>query len=308
MLTRERTVCNLCKTGGSFENAAEIARVNCNVRKFRDRSFTVWRCTGCHSIHSKDSVDLDLYYQYYPSIQRGEAQPPDSAEVEIQSFEKLIFKNRIRPFSARGFSKDARILDYGCNRGSFVIYLRELGYSHVRGYDPYHAAWKDESVLRQKFDVITLQDVIEHVENPRELLRTLTAMLADNGLLIVGTPNADEIDLKYANTTANLELHQPYHRQIFSEGALVQLGGETGLRAVHVSHRWSLDTPVPFVNGSFLANYVLMQGNIVDSIITEAVEFKSVLRSPRLLMYGLFGYYLRRRGNMEIVFSREPSP
>jgi 2-polyprenyl-3-methyl-5-hydroxy-6-metoxy-1,4-benzoquinol methylase len=41
----------------------------------------------------------------------------------------------------------------------------------------------------RKFDTIICGEIIEHVENPYELLRSLWPLLADNGRLLLSTPN-----------------------------------------------------------------------------------------------------------------------
>ena len=41
--------CNLCDKPGTLQHAVEKSRVSCDVRRFADTRFTVWRCTNCHS-------------------------------------------------------------------------------------------------------------------------------------------------------------------------------------------------------------------------------------------------------------------
>src|SRR5689334_12727975 len=65
-ITRRRVMaacekCNLCEHPGTLSTAVEIARIPCNVRKFRDKFFTIWRCTGCGSLHCKEDADLPAY-------------------------------------------------------------------------------------------------------------------------------------------------------------------------------------------------------------------------------------------------------
>lgn len=43
-----------------------------------------------------------------------------------------------------------------------------------------------------KFDIVTMFHVIEHLEEPDKVMRALREKLADNGLLVVETPNADD--------------------------------------------------------------------------------------------------------------------
>lgn len=45
----------------------------------------------------------------------------------------------------------------------------------------------------EKFDAVCLFEVIEHVENPREVLRQVSSLLKPGGVLIFSTPNASGI-------------------------------------------------------------------------------------------------------------------
>lgn len=102
--------------------------------------------------------------------------------------------------------EDPVILDVGCFNGFFVKKLCDLGYD-AYGIDfnkkaieygtaryclEKRIAAKDINELlheNKTFDVITLFDVIEHVENPRELLLCLKGLLREGGVLILSTPN-----------------------------------------------------------------------------------------------------------------------
>ncbi len=98
------------------------------------------------------------------------------------------------------------ILDVGCFNGFFVKKLCDLGYEAdgidfntkaiAYGADRYglgkRIAVKDINALareNRRYDIITMFDVIEHVEHPRALLLGLKELLRDGGMLILSTPN-----------------------------------------------------------------------------------------------------------------------
>ena len=57
---------------------------------------------------------------------------------------------------------------------------------------------EDLSKLKdQKFEIITLWHVLEHVENLSEYISTLKNLLADNGKLIIAVPNFKSDDANY---------------------------------------------------------------------------------------------------------------
>lgn len=63
-----------------------------------------------------------------------------------------------------------------------VDHLNSLGYQVV-------CADAETMDLGQKFDTIVAGEIIEHLENPGRFLRTMRKHLADDGVLILTTPN-----------------------------------------------------------------------------------------------------------------------
>lgn len=280
--------CNVCENPASFELASEANTVFCNVRKFRNESFTVWRCTNCKSLHCKEAVDLDVYYANYPMTK------------QIRDFATLrAFTNRLRVMQKHGLLHKHSILDYGCGTGLFVSFLKEHGFNSV-GYDPYVAEFSDRATLNGRFDFITSQDVIEHVSEPRELAGEYQRLLKRGGMLFIGTPNADEI---IVDEHYSMELHPPYHRHILSEKTLIALFQKAGMRNVVVNHRFYYDTVFPMVNTQFIKRYIRKSGGCLDAGF-ESPKVGLVLTSPELLFFGFLGYFFRSRGNMLGVFQR----
>lgn len=209
--------CNLCEDPGTLEGAAEAGEVPCNVREFSRDLFTLWRCTGCGSLHCAQDADLDRYYARYP------------LKIQKLSFnDRIGYRNRLRLLQAQGLSSSARILDYGCGAGLFVEFLREQGIENATGYDPYVPEYADQRRLEEQYDAVVSYDVIEHSDDPRSFLRSLVRLVRPGGLVVVGTPNAQNVSV---HRKGDPSLHVPYHRHILSERALLALGREDGLRA-----------------------------------------------------------------------------
>jgi SAM-dependent methyltransferase len=97
----------------------------------------------------------------------------------------------------------AAVLDVGAGAGAFSTRLMDLGYS-VTAVDANEGEFdcpgvpfsrvdlnRDSlsSVLSCQFDLACCLEVIEHVENPWQLLRNLRAIVKPDGKLVLSTPN-----------------------------------------------------------------------------------------------------------------------
>ncbi len=123
----------------------------------------------------------------------------------LQSRMRLVLET-IDRFGPRG---GGRVLDVGCGGGFLLERLAERAYSGVgidlspESVDIANARLKEIGAADRlhaevgsayeppdgEFDLITLTDVLEHLEHPRDCLRALRARLAPGGLLVVSTPN-----------------------------------------------------------------------------------------------------------------------
>ena len=96
----------------------------------------------------------------------------------------------------------ARLLDVGCGSGNLMVRARTLGWDVVgtelsdataavaraRGLSVLTGCWEGQLQPRS-FDLIVLNHVIEHVANPRNLLKTLAEALAVRGQIHIGLPD-----------------------------------------------------------------------------------------------------------------------
>ena len=98
------------------------------------------------------------------------------------------------------------VLDVGCGDGELVHLLKERGYD-VRGLDidPSGCRYPEVAVQRcdimdglpfedAAFDLLTVQEVIEHLEDPFKAVREFHRVLKPGGLLLLTTPNYGNIE------------------------------------------------------------------------------------------------------------------
>lgn len=99
-----------------------------------------------------------------------------------------------------------KMLDVGSGIGYFRKAAHSLGFEHygidlsediikhckeIFGFDTWHGNVEDlrKYAAETKFQLITLFDVIEHLEKPRAVISLLKEFLTDDGLIVIRTPN-----------------------------------------------------------------------------------------------------------------------
>jgi 2-polyprenyl-3-methyl-5-hydroxy-6-metoxy-1,4-benzoquinol methylase len=287
--------CNIC--GASIPSLldCERAAVGSNVRQFRREEFQLWRCPACSSLHAIGDVDLEHYYRGYPIF---------AAALDWKL--DVVYGNMLRRLTRAGLRPEHRILDYGCGSGTFVEYLKVKGYTRAVGYDAFAEKYRDASVLNERYDCIVSQDVIEHVDEPIELLRRFDAMVEPGGLIAVGTPDASAIDLSRAEDFVHT-LHQPYHRHILSAAALHTLGEQVGWSVERFYSTMYNNTLVPTMNPRFVLHYVRCNDDCFD-LITEPIRTPIRLFSPVTLFFALFGFFFDRHTDVQFMFRKGAAP
>lgn len=126
-----------------------------------------------------------------------------------------------------------RLLDVGCGSGAWLARMRSLGWA-VAGVDLDVRAVAtarsldlavgcgtlvEQHLPAAHFDVLTLHHVIEHVQDPIELLTECRRLLKPEGRLILATPNSRALGHRLLGR-AWRGLEPPRHLQIFGPAAM----------------------------------------------------------------------------------------
>lgn len=240
---------------------------------------------GFHYIDYLDSVDAI-------SAEINAAELTDS---EVTYIEKSLQSNAERfqgqaeivkrYISVRG----SKALDIGCGGGLFLSLLKEAG-ADVTGIElsdarAHYARTKhDLNIVKRpiedqfwqqqagSFDVVTLWDVIEHVNFPRATLRAAARMLKSGGILVIDTPCRDSFYHRVGEATYGLtkgkyptflntlySAHRFGHKQIFSTREMKQLFEDSGIEVVELRKFHELSFPNSFYLNKMLKSPALVK-------------------------------------------------
>ena len=151
-------------------------------------------------------VDLENYYESEDYISHTDSKKSVFDKV-YHGVKNYTLKKKLRLINSFK-TEEKNLLDIGAGTGDFLNVCKNKGWS-ISGVEPNINAiniaagkgvfLKEElSELKdEKFNVITLWHVLEHVENLKEYIATLKQMLSKNGRIIVAVPNYKSYDAKY---------------------------------------------------------------------------------------------------------------
>jgi len=175
--------------------------------------------------------NLGDYYKSENYISHTDAK--DSLFDKVyQSVKSITLKRKLKLINSFN-TKTKTILDVGAGTGDFLKVCKNNSWE-VLGTEPNLDARKiaeqkgvllqeDLSKLTaQKFDVITLWHVLEHVENLQEYIKSLKGLLKSNGRIILAVPNFKSFDANYyKDIWAAFDV--PRHLWHFSQTSIAKL-------------------------------------------------------------------------------------
>jgi 2-polyprenyl-3-methyl-5-hydroxy-6-metoxy-1,4-benzoquinol methylase len=185
---------------------------------FRNGADRIRKCRVCSAAFVYPRLDRpELLSQYSPSYFQTKYEAlRQSGYVSMDSWHKKTDLCLTRVDKLRG-GKTGLLLDFGCGKGWFLEAARERGWQ-VQGLElcpevaketmervgaqVYTGSIFDVELPSETFDLVTMFDVIEHLELPLEALRICYRILKPGGALVISTPNLSGIGCRLLGARA----------------------------------------------------------------------------------------------------------
>lgn len=205
-----------------------------------------WQCENCGLVYRSpilEEQEKEILYKHFRDIEfRGETKeeyfnritsyPPEGSE----NYEKCRFLEEHIP--AKG-----AILDVGCGAGVFLYTFKKYfpqwqawgieptpGFADLAKRKGIHIdeGYLTENTYNRTFDLISLIHVLEHVDNPKPMLKMLKKYLGPENMIYVESPSIK--DIGYLPSSHDRFMCQ--HPIIFSKEVLEQILKEQGYKII----------------------------------------------------------------------------
>jgi 2-polyprenyl-3-methyl-5-hydroxy-6-metoxy-1,4-benzoquinol methylase len=146
--------------------------------------------------------------------------------------------------------KNKKVLDVGCSEGLLSKRMNQNNCKIVGIELDNEAALKAESFCQELisgdvesvslnsqyinyFDVIIFADILEHLKNPLEVLKTFKDYLNDEGCIIISVPNIANWKIRFQLLFGNFEYHEygildSGHLRFFNQKSIIKMVSDAG--------------------------------------------------------------------------------
>lgn len=241
-VTMKCPVCN--------EKDSTILRMAYDDRYGQPDRFTLVRCANCnHLMTSPRLIESDLgtlYSTYYPRKRISVNDIAREAGKAQNNFARMIRwwagTNNQGQYSVR---VGEIVLDVGCGSGASLLEAKALGARAFgieadRNVKPiaealelsiHFGSLRDQPFPELSFDLIVMNQVIEHLPDPDLALRTLRERLTPNGRMVVVFPNTGSLWQRVSGSRW-INWHIPYHLHHFDRRGFERMARNCGLKVV----------------------------------------------------------------------------
>ena len=241
-----KRICEVCKS----KNVKKVYTQKFLVSGYQKKSlsYDVVTCSHCGFAFAENPPSekkLANFYKknlkYAYKTNRGSV-PEYAQQLHAASFNHVdsYLEKKNPDFNKR----DCSILDIGCGSGYLLHVFKKNGYENAMGLDPaadcrrigrelydveIETATLSEYDNDQKFDLILLASVLEHMSNLSEVISKLRLLIKPDGLLFITVPDGDNFGVIMNEPFLEFSLE---HINFFTRNSISNLLNKNGFKNV----------------------------------------------------------------------------
>lgn len=219
--------------------------------------FKIRECLVCGVAFTDPMPGGDLGV-LYPPMYLSDRKPRQGFDIERWYREdRYVFDfSLVKKATGLDIRSFGSYLDVGCGTGEQVVFVKQRGCRDCWGLDKFdHIKGKIKNVIKKgieeyfpkrRFKVVSLFAVLEHVVNPREVLRHIRKNVIErDGFLIIEVPNYGSIERKIFGKKWYC-LDVPRHLWHYNEVSVRRLLEDCGYKVVKTYKKNAWLHPVSF--------------------------------------------------------------
>lgn len=233
---------------------------------------------GFWEVADKPSPEVlaDYYAQtYYQNEASNYRKSYSTLELEVIGLRIAQRAAQVRALT--GVKQEGSMLDVGCGEGFVISYFRSQGWQ-VAGIDFSRAGVEQMNpdctqfvqqgdvfqlletkiATGEKHDLVWLGNVLEHVLDPVDLLRSLRLLISGDGLLVVTVPNDGNVyqEELYNNGSISQRfwIAIPDHISYFTSDSLKRIAESTGWECLGLQGDFPIDLYLAHEGSNYVAD------------------------------------------------------
>ncbi len=248
-----RPVCNGSDQRHLFQDHNRRDKINC--------SGIYVQCQRCSLVYLRERPNWEEIVRFYSALDSGitaNAGRIDAAtlrkqiEQPIPKWKSLLRKVRFRPHSWPLESvprRSKRLLDLGCGNGTKLYEFAERGYD-IWGVDVgvdtikvcqnllpqghfIQGELQNTNLPTDFFDYIRIDNALEHVPNPTEVVEKCHRLLRKRGQLLIYVPHGRSLSMRIMKG-GSISSWIPFHLSLFTRNSLKWLTEDAGFKDIHI--------------------------------------------------------------------------
>lgn len=198
-----------------------------------------------------------------------------------------IFEKRILLIKKYIKSK-GRVLDVGCSNGVFLDLFKKRNWqtwgvdpsenaeiARIKGHRISNDSFENVSLQKNYFDLVILNHTLEHMDNPRAIIKKAYTLLKNGGILFIDVPNKGSLLSKLLGNKWPYLLPDE-HKSQFTKKSLYKMVSYAGFKVEKISSR----------SGIFEYRYPLKE--IVSALMGAKKRFfTDIIYFPFSLLVGI---------------------
>ena len=257
-------------------------------------------CRRCQMIYTSRVLSSQAYQLYQENLMESEKEWTSSREA-INDVDKRRFFRYLKQIKKH--TKIGKLLDVGCFTGTFLecaskngfkasgveIHKDKANIAQSKGFLVYNGDFETVNP-ESTYDVITMFESLEHMNNPRNAIKKAYERLNKGGIIVITVPNGNAINARVLNGHL-IWLTGMGHKNMFTPSSMRYLLKENGFNLLQLRtiDSPSLDDIINYFNNrlDLVKSFNNWQEMNVEYAIVRGSKLLSFLLKPIVEHYNM---------------------